>query len=365
MNNAISAYPTSHRIEKISWGEIEGQSVYLYTLTNSCGSKMHLTNYGATIQSLFVKDKDGNLDDVVLGYDSLEEYVKDQYYFGCVVGRYANRISTGTINVNSKEYRIHTTEGGYHLHGGKYGFNKKVWSAEILEKNTSCGIRLSYLSVDGEEGFPGNLKTEVTYWLTDQNQVVVEYAASTDETTLINLTQHSYFNLSGHHFGDILNHEMQIHAPWYLPVNSMQVPRGDIANVEKTPFNFQSPKKIGYEINHNNIQLDLSAGYDHSWVLEKNHTSALKLAATVKDENSGRILQVFTTEPAVHFYSANFIDEGTKGKRGAIYNRRNSFCLETQHFPDAPNHHHFPSTVLQANETFNSKTVFKFSVAHE
>ena len=169
---------------------------------------MHVTNYEAIIQSLFVKDRNGNTDDVVLGYDLLEEYVKDQYYIGCVVGRYANRISTGIINVNSKEYTIHTTEGGYHLHGGKYGFNKKVWSSQVLEKNTSSGIRLSYLSVNGEEGFPGSLKTEVTYWLTDRNEVVVEYAASTDETTLINLTQHSYFNLSGHNSGNILNHEM-------------------------------------------------------------------------------------------------------------------------------------------------------------
>ena len=359
------AYPRSHRVEKIAWGEIEGQFVYLYKLTNGRGSKIHVTNYGAIIQSLFVKDRKGNTDDVVLGYDSLEEYVKDEYYIGCVVGRYANRISTGVINVNSKEYRIHTTEGGFHLHGGEYGFNKKVWSAEMLERNTSCGIKLSYLSVDGEEGFPGSLKTEVTYWLTDQDEVVVEYAASTDETTLINLTQHSYFNLSGHNSGNILNHDMQIYAPWYLPVNSMQVPKGEIAKVENTPFNFQSPKKIGYHIDDNNKQLELSAGYDHSWVLEQEHTSALKQAATVKDENSGRILRVFTTEPAVHFYSANFIREGTKGKSGAVYERRNSFCLETQHFPDTPNHHHFPSTVLKANETFHSKTVFKFSVAQD
>lgn len=300
----------------------------------------------------------------MLGYDLLEEYVNDQYYIGCVVGRYANRISTGTITVGSKEYRIHTTEGGYYLHGGKYGFNKKFWSSEMLAKNTSCGIRLSYLSVDGEEGFPGSLMAEVTYWLTDQNEVVVEYGASTDETTLINLTQHSYFNLSGHNAGNILNHDMQIHAPWYLPVNGMQqVPRGEIAKVENTPFNFQRSKKIGHDIDNNDIQLELGAGYDHSWVLEQKHTSALKLAATVKDENSGRILRVFTTEPAVHFYSANFISEGTKGKSGAVYNRRNSFCLETQHFPDTPNHHHFPSTVLEPNKPFHSKTVFTFSVA--
>ncbi len=233
----------------------------------------------------------------------------------------------------------------------------------MLKKETSCGIRLNYLSVDGEEGFPGNVKTTVTYWLTDQNQVVVEYSASTDKATLINLTQHSYFNLAGHDGGAVLNHQMQIHTPWYLPVNGLQVPKGDIVHVTGTPFDFQMPKQIGIDIELNDQQLKLSGGYDHSWVLEKSHTPVLKHAATVSSTDSGRVLNVYTTEPAVHFYSANFIDEGTKGKKGAVYSKRNSFCLETQHFPDAPNNPHFPSTVLRAGENFYSKTVFRFSVA--
>jgi aldose 1-epimerase len=341
---------------------VDGQPVYLYQLTNANGMKLFVTNYGATIQSLFVPDKYGNMEDVVLGYDSLEEYRDDPYYFGCVVGRYANRIAGGTVHLYGKEIKLHTREGGYHLHGGREGFNKKVWSAEVLEKETSCGIRLTYLSVDGEEGFPGNLKTEVEYWLTDRNQVIVEYRAFTDKTTLINLTQHSYFNLAGHDSRTVQDHVMQLHTPWYLPVNTMQVPTGHLANVAGTPFDFQLPRKIGDDIDKNHFQLVLSGGYDHSWVLEKKHTPALKHAATVTHEDSGRELNVFTTEPAVHFYSANFVEKGTKGKRGAVYNQRNSFCLETQHFPDAPNHVDFPSTVLKAGEEFYSKTIFEFSV---
>lgn len=349
-------------IEEKPWGVIDGQPVSMYRLSNSNGLKMYVTNYGATIQSLFVKDKFGLLEDVVLGYDSLGEYVSDPYYFGCVVGRYANRIASEIVKLHGKEYKIHTREGGYHLHGGKVGFNKKVWKAEKLEKETACGIRLSYLSVDGEEGFPGNVTAVVTYWLTNQDQVVVEYTATTDKTTLINLTQHSYFNLAGHNAGDILNHEMQIPSSSYLPVNTMQVPRGDIADVTCTPFDFRKPKKIGDDIDKEDLQLQLSDGYDHSWVLEREHTPLIKHAATVANSDSGRVLKVYTTEPAVHFYSANFIDAGTKGKRGAVYKRRASFCLETQHFPDAPNHPHFPSTVLEAGKEFYSKTVFSFSI---
>ncbi|HEV7330917.1 MAG TPA: aldose epimerase family protein [Flavisolibacter sp.] len=362
MKSLEATYPKTQPIEEMHWGEVEGRAISLYKLANSNGSKLFVTNYGATIQSLYVRDKSGKLEDVVLGYDTLEEYVNDSYYFGCVVGRYANRIAGGTVKLYDKEYKLHTREGGYHLHGGSVGFNKKVWSAETVERETACGIRLSYLSIDGEEGFPGNVRTTVTYWLTELNQVMVEYTATTDQTTLINLTQHSYFNLAGHYAGTILDHKLQIHSPWYLPVNSMQVPKGEIADVAGTPFDFQKPKNIGVDIEQTNPQLYLSGGYDHSWVLEQQHTPIAKHAATVTDAVSGRVLDVYTTEPAVHFYSANFIEEGTKGKKGAVYNRRTSFCLETQHFPDAPNHSHFPSTVLEAGEEFYSKTVFEFSV---
>jgi aldose 1-epimerase len=303
------------------------------------------------------------LEDVVLGYDTLQAYINDPYYLGCVVGRYANRISNGTIHLDGKEYEIHTREGGYHLHGGKVGFNKKVWSSELIEKEEACGIRMSYLSVDEEEGFPGNLEVHVTYWLTEKNEVVVEYEATTDKTTLINLTQHSYFNLAGHDAGCVLNHDLQLRTGLFLPVNNLQVPTGDIATVKGTPFDFRKPKKIGRDIEAKDIQLELSAGYDHSWVLEITDTPTLKHAATVWEDSTGRVLNVYTTEPAVHFYSANFIDDGTEGKKGVIYNSRNSLCLETQHFPDAPNNAHFLSTVLNPGEEFYSRTVFKFSVS--
>jgi len=360
MKHELATFPANKPISTSVWGNVDGHTVYLYTLTNGNGTRLTLSNYGAIIQSLFVTGSNGDVTDVVLGYDTPEEYKKDPYYMGCVVGRYCNRIATGTVYLEGIEYAIHTTDGGYHLHGGASGFNKKVWSAELLEKNA---VRMSYLSVDGEEGFPGNLDVHVTYRLTEQDEVSVEYTASTDKTTLVNLTQHSYFNLAGHNAGSALTHELQIFSTWYLPVNSLQVPAGIIKPVSGTAFDFRSPKLIGKDIENEDDQLKLSSGYDHSWVLEKKHTPRLKHAATVKDTDSGRVMNLYTTEPAVHLYTANFISEGTKGRDGAVYNKRNSFCLETQHFPDAPNHEHFPCTVLHPGESFYSKTVFKFSVS--
>ena len=354
-------YPFSNNIEEILWGKAEGKSISLYKLTAPGGMKMNVTNYGAIIQSLFVKDKNGIMDDVVLGYDSLTAYVNDPFYIGAVAGRYANRIAGGTVHINGEEYHLHTREGGYHLHGGNKGFNKKVWTAKPVVKKDACGIEMNYLSIDGEEGFPGNMKVQVTYWLNDKNQLIVDYTASTDRTTLLNITQHSYFNLAGHASGSVLDHEIILHSSYYLPVNKMQVPSGKIEEVDNTPFNFLSRKKIGERIKEDNEQLKLSSGYDHSWILENEHSPVLKHAATVYEPVCGRKMDVYTTQPAVHFYTGNFLD-GSSGKNRASYKHHSGFCLETQHFPDAPNKPDFPSTVLHPGEVFKSQTIFEFSL---
>lgn len=347
-------------VEETPWDIIEDKLISLYKLTGPGGIIMNVTNYGAIIQSLYVRDRNGKINDVVLGYDSLASYESDTFYIGAIAGRYANRIAGGIVHINGEEYHLHTTEGGYHLHGGNKGFNKKIWTAKPLITDDACGIEMNYLSIDGEEGFPGNLQVQVTYWLNSQNQLIVDYKASTDKTTLINLTQHSYFNLAGHASGSILDHEISLHSQYYLPVNYMQVPSGKIEEVDHTPFNFLSRKKIGISIKEDNEQLKLSSGYDHSWILENEYSPVLKHAATVYEPAGGRKMDVYTTEPAVHFYTGNFLN-GSSGKDGASYKQRSGFCLETQHFPDAPNKPHFPSTVLHPGELFKSKTLFTFS----
>lgn len=358
----ITMHPGLKGSKEIAWGETEEKPISLYNLTGPSGIKMNVTNYGAIIQSLYVKDRNGKMDDVVLGYDSFAAYENDPFYIGAIVGRYANRIAGGTVHINGEEYHLHTREGGYHLHGGNKGFNKKVWTAKPVVKEDACGIEMNYLSIDGEEGFPGNIQVQVTYWLNDKNQLVIDYTASTDRTTLLNLTQHSYFNLSGHASGNVLDHEISLHSNYYLPVNKMQVPSGKIEDVDNTPFNFLSGKKIGARIKEDNEQLILSSGYDHSWVLENEHSTVLKHAATVYEPVGGRTMDVYTTEPAVHFYTGNFLDGSSSGKEGACYKHRSGFCLETQHFPDAPNKPDFPSTVLHPGEVFSSQTIFEFSL---
>jgi len=332
-----------------------------YTIENVNGTRLIVSNLGAIVISLFVKDKDGKLADVVLGYDTQPDYQADEFYLGSVVGRYANRIAGSTIVLDDATYNLPVKEGGYHLHGGLEGFNKKVFSARPLTNASGTGIVFTYTSPHLEEGFPGELKLEVTYMLNDNDSWTIEYRAETSKTTLINVTQHTYFNLSGNLSTSIDGHELKIPAGFYLPVNFMQVPTGEIADVVNTPFNFTEFKKIAKDINQDNVQLRLSNGYDHSFVLEKEHSSHLKHAAAVLEPVSGRKLDVYTTEPAIHFYSGNFLCN-VKGKKGDIYNKRSGFCLETQHFPDTPNHSHFPSTVLKPGEQFYSKTIFKFSV---
>ncbi|MES2645426.1 MAG: aldose epimerase family protein [Bacteroidota bacterium] len=334
--------------------------IELYTIENRSGTRLIVSNCGAAVVSLFVKDRQGVFSDIVLGYEEPAEYLRDQYYLGAVVGRYANRIAGDTVVINNRSYKLPVKPGGYHLHGGVEGFNKKIFEAIPFQNGSNSGIVFKYTSPHLEEGFPGELHLEVIYTLDEQDIWTIEYKCTCNQTTLVNLTQHTYFNLSGHFAGNIDDHELKIFSQYYLPVNKMQVPTGEFMKVDNTPFDFTEFKKIGQDIDVADDQLLLSNGYDHSLVLERIHTPVLKQSAIVKEPLTGRKIELFTTEPAVHFYSGNFL-QNVKGKNGTLYNKRSGFCLETQHFPDAPNHPHFPSTVLNAGDEFYSKTIFKFS----
>lgn len=340
---------------------VAADGIQLFTLENANGTRLIASNYGAAVISLFVKDRQGRSTDIVLGYDQVAGYANDEFYIGTVVGRYANRIAGESVLIDGKEYRLTTTGGGFHHHGGRLGFNKKLFDAVPFTDANKSGIIFKYTSPHLDEGFPGELLFEVIYTLSGDDIWTVEYRAVADRTTLVNFTQHSYFNLSGNPSNLIDDHELKILSHFYLPVNNMQVPDGKVAAVSNTPFDFTQFKKIGRDIQQENEQLQLSNGYDHSFVLEKQHTQHLKHAAVVKEAAGGIKMDVYTTEPALHFYSGNFL-ENVKGKNNNIYKQRSGFCLETQHFPDAPNHPHFPSTVLKKGEQFYSKTVFKFSV---
>jgi len=348
-------------VEATSWGQLQGKDIKLYTLTNRRGSEVKLTNFGATVVSLRVPDRQGCLADIVLGYATPEAYLADEFYMGGVVGRYANRIAGKTVVVEGTAYELATRNGGYHLHGGSKGFNKHIFDSHGFERDHVSGVRFYLLSPHMDEGFPGELSFTVTYTFSDDNVLEVAYEATSDRATIVNFTQHSYFNLSGNPALAILDHQLHIHSSRYLPVNEMQVPVGVLAAVADTPFDFRQFHSIGERINSPDRQLELSGGYDHSYVLEPDQPGGLAHAATVWEEKTGRIMNVYTTEPAVHFYSGNFLADTIRGKDGIMYNKRSGFCLETQHFPDAPNHPHFPSTLLPAGERFSSKTVFAFS----
>jgi len=343
--------------DKRHWGSYQGQDAFIYKLTNAGGVVVTVTNFGATITGIETQDAAGNFADIALGHDKLQDYIADnQSYMGCIVGRFANRIAGGLIELDGEKHQLTVKDGDFHHHGGKVGFDKKIW--EVVDVN-DASIKLNYISPDGEEGFPGKLNVNVTYTLNDDNQLLVDYKATTDKTTLLNLTQHTYFNLSGHDFKDIYDQELMMPLDEYLPVTGLHVPDGSFAAVSGTPFDFRKPKAFGKDINSSNPFLEMGRGYDNTWVIKKEDSPELKLAARVTDPHSGRILVVYTTEPSVHLYTGNWL-EGTKGKNGTIYNNRAGFCLETQHYPDAPNHPHFPSTVFRKGEVFRSRTVFEF-----
>jgi len=346
-------------VQQQPFGTQGGRPVNLYTLTNSHGVEVKAMNYGGIILSIRVPDRKGQFADIVLGHETLEGYVPNPPYIGAIVGRYANRIANGTFTLDGKAYTLPKNDGPNTLHGGTdKTFNKVVWDGEPLKGKT--GVAFSYLSKDGDDGFPGNAKIKVTYTLTDGNELVIDYEATTDKTTVVNLSQHSYFNLAGEGTGDILSHEIMINADRFTPVDKNLIPTGELRPVKGTPLDFTTSTKVGARIDDNYDQLVLGHGYDHNWVINRKG-DGLTLAARVYEPASGRVMEVSTTQPGVQFYTGNFLDGTVTGKQGHVYKRRFGLCLETQHFPDSPNHPDFPSTTLKPGETFKSKTVFKFS----
>jgi len=337
-------------------------SIKLYTLKNESGMTVRVTNYGAIVTSIIVPDRNGKQADVALGYDRVEDYINavDKPYFGAVVGRYGNRIAKGEFTLDGETYSLLKNNGENHLHGGAIGFDKVVWTVDEYVEGQA--LTLSYLAKDKEEGYPGNLQLKITYTLADDNSLVVDYHATTDKATPVNVTQHTYFNLKGEGQGTILDHQLMLNAKKFTPVDESLIPTGEMPTVAGTPFDFTTPKAIGRDIGQQNEQLVFGLGYDHNWILDTDGKEGeLSLAAQVHEPSSGRVMEIYTTEPGIQFYCGNFLDGRLRGKSGKPYVHRGGFCLETQHFPDSPNQPNFPSTILKPGETYDSKTVFKFS----
>jgi len=341
----------------------DGKDVEVFALRNAHGIEVRATNYGGIIVSLRTPDRAGRFDDIVLGYDSLAGYQKESPYFGAIVGRFANRIARGRFTLEGKTYRLAINNGPNALHGGTKGFDKVVWEAQPTRGDSGVGVAFSYTSPDGEEGYPGTLRARVTYTLTDADELIVDYHATTDKATPVNLSQHTYWNLVGGARRDILEHQLTINADSMTPVDSTLIPTGKIVPVAGTPFDFRTPHAIGERINRNDAQLRYGKGYDHNFVLNRGGATGLVQAARVTEPTSGRSLEISTTEPGLQFYSGNFLDGSIKGKGGQAYEHRYAIVLETQHFPDSPNHPNFPTTILRPGQEFNSRTVFKFGVA--
>ncbi len=344
------------KITRKSWGKLQDSvEVYIYTLTNKQGSIMKVSNYGGIITSLLIPDRNGNLVDVVLGYDSLQGYLNQSPYFGALIGRYGNRIAGGRFTIGKETYNLALNNGPNHLHGGIKGFDKVVWDVEEFTSDSTVGLKLHYLSPDGEEGYPGNLDVNVRYTLTNDYRVIFEYNASIDKPCPVNLTQHSYFNLAGN--GDILSHELMIAASKYTVVDSTLIPTGELRDVSGTAFDFRTSKLIGHHLKATGGN---PIGYDHNFELD--HNSISNPVIYVSDSETGIAMEVYTDQPGVQFYSGNFLDGSIKGKNGTVYNQYNGFCLETQHFPDSPNQPSFPSTMLIPGENYSSKTIYRFFI---
>ncbi len=357
---AGGGHPVKRGISKSVFGKMpDGKEIGIYTLTNRKGVEAAITNYGGRVVSILVPDRHGKMADVVLGFDTLAPYLGKEPHFGTVVGRYANRIARGRFTLDNVEYRLPQNEGENTLHGGPDGFGRRVWTPRELHGD-SPALELTYLSGDGEEGFPGNLSVRVVYTLTDANELRLDFTATTDKPTVVNLTNHAYFNLAGEGNGDILSHLMMINADHFTPGDSNQIPTGEIRSVEGTPLDFRKPTAIGARIDQDDEQLKFGRGYDHNYVL--NHRGEdLVLAARAVEPESGRTLEVRTSQPAIQLYTGNFLDGTVQGKGGKSYPYRSAFCLETQHFPDSPNHPNFPSTVLRPGQTYQETAVYKFS----
>lgn len=333
-----------------------------FNLKNSNGVSVNIIDAGAAVQSLIVPDKNGKLDDIVLGFSTHEEYLNNNDpYFGVIVGRYGNRIDEGKFSLSGKTYQLTINDGPNHLHGGVNGFSKKVWDAEQIKSNLGDAVKLVYHSKDMEEGFPGNLTLKVIYTLTNENELRIDYEAETDKETVLNPTHHSYFNLTGDFRNTILNHKVCIYADRYTHVNKKLIPTGELACVDGTPLDFRKPAEIGLRIDDNNEQLKLAGGYDFNWVLN-DYTGKVRKAASAFDSSSGRLLEVFTDQPGIQFYTGNFLNGKVKGKNGIAYQYRCGLCFEAQHFPNSPNEKSFPSTVLKPGEVYRQTTIYKFSV---
>ena len=339
----------------------DGEGVKLYTLTNSNGLEAKIMTYGGILVSLEAPDRNGKLADVVLGYETLSGYVSNNPFFGATVGRYANRIANGEFTLDGTTYKLAKNNGENHLHGGIKGFDKVIWASESFKEEDAVGLKLTYLSKDGEEGYPGNLTCTVIYTLTNDNGLKISFDAETDKPTIVNLSHHSYFNLAGQGVGDILGHRLEICADRFTPVDAGLIPTGELRSVKGTPMDFTKPAAIGARINEDDQQLKYGGGYDHNWVLNKTDDE-LALAVRVYEPSSGRVMEVFTTEPGVQFYAGNFLDGSITGKANKVYKHRYGFCLEPQHFPDSPNKPDFPSVVLRPGQKYTHITVYKFSV---
>ncbi len=342
---------------------IDGAAVEEYTLTNAGGMEVRFITYGGILTSISVPDRKGRFANVALGFDSLDKYESEHPYFGAITGRYANRIARGRFSLDGKDYALFANDGPNSLHGGRVGFDRRIWSAREAASAGHCGIELSYLSADGEEGYPGTLDVAVTYSLTDANELRIDYAAKTDAPTVVNLTNHSYFNLMGEGEGTIDNHILTLNADAYIPTDSTQIPTGEIAAVAGTPFDFRLPRMIGAGGRSSHPQIVMARGYDHNFVLNRDGLSQgnLGFAARLYEPVSGRLMEVWTSEPGIQFYAGNFLDATLVGASGRLYRQSDGLALETQHFPDSPNQPQFPSTVLRPGSRFQSTTIYRFS----
>ena len=362
LTSSCMSYDSKVTIEKSPFGTtVEGIDVDKYKLSNRQGMEVSIINYGGIITSWTAKDKNGVYEDIVLGYNELSEYEKETPYFGAIIGRFANRIAKGKFSIEGKEYTLAVNNGENHLHGGIKGFDKAVWDAETRLTDSSASLILKYLSKDMEEGYPGNLELEVVYTLNNDDELSVTFKAITDKTTVINLTQHSYFNLSANFHNTIVNHELILNSDAFLPVDKTLIPTGEFRDVTNTPFDFRTPKTIGQQIDEEDLQLKNGYGYDHCWVLNEPDIG-VRFVASAFEPQSRRHLEVFSDQPGIQFYSGNFLDGTLPSKNNGSYEFRSGFCLETQHFPDSPNHKNFPSVILRPEEEYKSQTIFKLTV---
>jgi aldose 1-epimerase len=361
--NCFHAKGAERKIQVSDFGKTKnGDTVYRFVLANTKGFEAVVISYGAALVSLKAPDRNGKSADIVLGYDGLEGYEQDKVFFGATIGRYGNRIAGGQFTLDGTVFHLPKNDGPNSLHGGYRGFNKRIWTGVDRSRPDAQVLELTYTSQDGEEGYPGTLKVQVTYTLPEEtNELRIDYSATTDKDTVVNLTNHSYFNLSGVGSQEILEHQLLLRALEFTPVDSMLIPTGELRAVCCGPFDFTKATAIGARINQGDEQLKFGKGYDHNWVLERTNKGGLQVAAEVYEPTSGRVLEVLTTEPGIQFYSGNFLDGTVRGKGGQLYGQRTGFCLETQHFPDSPNHANFPSTVLRPGQVYRTSTVFRLT----